>query len=73
MKDASATAEVYLPEEGRLAPLAVSLTAPRSRFQAFVLDGPAGPTVYPIGGTTGPAEAETSGYGDIERLAIEKR
>ena len=66
-----ATGEIYLPRERRLAPLAIPLTTPRTRFGAFSIEGPGGPTVHILGGGT--SADETAGFADVERLRMEKR
>jgi hypothetical protein len=67
--DISIAGEIYLPREGRLAPLAVPLASPRTRFGAFAVEGPAGATVHVLGGSTSPDEAGS--FTAVERMRME--
>ncbi len=69
--EAYQTAEVYLPRERRLAPLAVPLSSSRTRFGALVIDGPEGASVHVLGGACSGGDA--ANFADIERLRLDWR
>jgi hypothetical protein len=65
------TGEVYLKEERRLAPLAVPLAIPRTRFGAFAVEAPGRADVYILGGSS--PDVDPADFSEVERLRIEKR
>jgi hypothetical protein len=70
-EEAYLTAEIYLPREKRLAPLAVPLSSARTRFGALVIDGPEGATVHVLGGLG--QKNEEGNFTDSERLKLDWR
>jgi len=64
------TGEVYLKDARRLAPLAVPLAIPRTRFGAFAVEEPGRSDIYILGGSS--PDVNPADFSEVERLRIRR-